>query len=142
MEVAINWWGVVLATLSSMVVGSIWYARPVFGGMWMRLIGKSEKDMTGGGTKMVLPLVVTLIVSFLTAYILAHVSFLSNSFFHHSFIQDALTTAFWLWLGLTAARFITHDAFEGRPWKLTTLTIAHELVTLLVMAAFIGWLHP
>lgn len=142
MDVAINWWGVILATLSSMVVGSIWYARPVFGSMWMKLIGKSEKDMTGGGSAVYVPILVTLVVSFLTSYILAHVTFLSNNFFHNSFMQDALTTAFWLWLGLTAARFITHDAFEGRPWKLTALNISHELVTLLVMALFIGWLHP
>lgn len=138
MEVAINWWGVILATLSSMIVGSIWYAKPVFGNGWMKLIGKKEKDL-GSGAKAI---TITIIVSFLTAYVLAHVSFLSNQFFHHSFLQDALTTAFWLWLGLTAARFITHDAFENRPWQLTIMNIAHELVTLLVMALFIGWLHP
>lgn len=140
MDVAINWWAVLLATLSTMVVGSVWYARPVFGNMWMKLIGKTPKDMAKNG--MVKPIVITLIVSFISAYILAHVSFLSNNFFHHSFFQDAVTTAFWLWLGLVAARFITHDVFEGRPARLTILNLSHELVTLLIMGMIIGWLHP
>ena len=44
--------------------------------------------------------------------------------------------------GFTAARFITHDAFEGRPTSLTVLNIAHELVTLVVMAIIIGVWPP
>ncbi|HEX6462053.1 MAG TPA: DUF1761 domain-containing protein [Candidatus Saccharimonadales bacterium] len=139
MEVAVNWWGVILATLSTMVVGSIWYTPKVFGNKWMKLIGKSEKELGKNG---MWPMVITLIVSFISAYVLAHVSFLSNQFFHNSFMQDALTTAFWLWLGFVAARMLTHDAFEGRPWQLTLMNLSHELVTLLVMALFIGWLHP
>ncbi len=139
MEVAINWWGVILATLSTMVVGSIWYTPKVFGNKWMKLIGKSEKDLGKNG---MWPMVITLVVSFISAYVLAHVSFLSNQFFHNSFMQDALTTAFWLWLGFIAARMITHDAFEARPWQLTLMNLGHELITVLVMALFIGWLHP
>lgn len=139
MEVAVNWWAVILATLSSMVVGYIWYAKPVFGTAWMKLIGKNEKDLAKGG---MWPMLVTLVVSFLTAYVLAHVTFLANHFFQNSFLQDAMSTAFWLWLGLVAARIITHDAFEGRPHRLTLMTITHELVTLLVMALIIGAMHP
>lgn len=139
MEVEINWIGVILATISSMVIGSIWYARPVFGNEWIKLAKVDMKKDRGSAAK---PILITLIVSFITAYILAHVSFLSNSFFSNSFFQDAVTTAFWLWLGLTAARFITHDAFEGRPAKLTAINISHELVTLLVMGAVIGIFQP
>ena len=62
----------------------------------------------------------------------------AHDFFKNSFLQDALTTAFWLWLGITAARFITHDAFEGRPPKLTILNVSHEFVTFMVMALIIG----
>jgi hypothetical protein len=47
-------------------------------------------------------------------------------------------TAFWAWLGFTASRIITHDAFEGRRKKLTLLTISHELVTFMVMGLIIG----
>ena len=134
MEVEVNWLGVVLATASSMVVGSFWYAPKVFGDTWIKLARLDKKNMADP----VKAIGLTVVVSFITAYVLAHVAFLSNSFFHNSFLQDSLTTAFWLWLGLTAARIITHDAFENRPKKLTLITISHELVTLLLMGLIIG----
>jgi len=82
------------------------------------------------------------LASLVTAYIIAHVTFLANKFFGNSFMSDALQTAFWLWLGLTAARIYVHDTFEGRRKKLTLLNSAHELVTVLVMALIIGALKP
>jgi len=135
MEVQINYLAVVLAMLSSMVIGSIWYARSVFGNTWIKL---AKIDLTKDKGGMAKPIIITAIVSLLTAYILAHVTYLSNQFFGHSFVQDALGTAFWLWLGLVAARFITHDVFEGRPMALTALNIAHEFVTIMVMGLIIG----
>jgi hypothetical protein len=135
MEVQVNWLAVILATLSTMVVGSIWYSKNVLGNTWIKLAKLDPKKMKQSGIK---PILVTVVVSFLTAYILAHVSFLSNQFFKDSFLQDSLTTAFWMWLGFTAARIITHDSFEGRPKKLTLLTISHELITFMVMGLIIG----
>lgn len=135
MEVQVNYIAIVVAMLSSMVVGSIWYARSVFGNTWIKLARIDMKKNTGPVWK---PIVITAIVSLITAYVLAHVAYLSNQFFHHSFLQDAVVTAFWLWLGLVAARFITHDAFEGRPVKLTVLNCANELVTIMVMGLIIG----
>lgn len=134
MGVEVNYIAIIVAMLSSMVVGSIWYARPAFGNMWIKL---AHVDMKKQGSA-IWPIALTAVVSLITAYILAHVAFLSNQFFHHSFLQDAVTTAFWLWLGLTAARFITHDAFEGRPWRLTLLNVGHEFVTIMIMGVIIG----
>jgi hypothetical protein len=135
MEVQVNVIAVVAAMLSSMVVGSIWYARGVFGNTWIKL---AKIDMTKNKGGAFAPIAVTMVVSLITAYVLAHVTYLSNHFFHHSFLQDALTTAFWVWLGFTAARFITHDAFESRPVKLTLLNISHEFVTIMLMGLVIG----
>lgn len=137
MDVAVNYLAVVLAMVSSMVVGSIWYAKGVLGDAWIKL---AKVDMSKAKTSAATPLVVTAIVSLITAYVLAHVAFLSNSFFQNSFLQDTLTTAFWMWAGFTAARIITHDAFEGRPAKLTLINVAHEFVTLMVMGLIIGFM--
>lgn len=134
-NVEVNYLAVVLATLSTMVVGSVWYTKAVFGKLWIKLAKIDEKAMNKAG---VYPILITLVVSFITAYVLAHVAYLSNQFFNNSFLQDSLTTAFWVWLGFTAARIITHDAFEVRRKKLTLITIGHELVTFLVMGLIIG----
>lgn len=134
MNVEVNWLAIVLATVSTMIVGSVWYAKPVFGNLWIKLTKLDEKKMGNGG----MAIGITLVVSFITAYVLAHVTYLSNAFFHNSFLEAALSTGFWTWLGFTAARMITHDAFEGRPMKLTLLNVAHEFVTFMVMALVIG----
>lgn len=136
MDVSVNYLAVVLAMVSSMVVGSVWYAKGVLGNAWIKL---AKVDMKANKSA-AMPIIVTAVVSLITAYVLAHVAYLSNSFFQNSFLQDTLTTAFWLWLGLTAARFITHDAFEGRPAKLTLINVAHEFVTLMVMGLIIGFM--
>ncbi len=139
MDVQVNWLAVVLAMASSMVVGMIWYAKPVFGAKWMKMVGLDDKKASQGAG---MAIGITIVVSLITAYVLAHVTYLSNQFFGNSWLQDALTTAFWVWLGFVAARFITHDAFEQRPKALTLMNIAHEFVTIMVMGLIIGLIKP
>lgn len=134
----INYWAVLLATLSSMAVGAIWYSMKVFGKRWARL---ARVDMDRGGSA-VLPLLVTLLVSFITAWVLAGAANIAWHFYGGGYLLAALGTGVILWAGFTAARFITHDAFEGRPSSLTVLNIAHELVTIVVMAIIIGVWPP
>ena len=135
----INYWAVLIATASSMVVGTIWYTPKVFGMRWSKL---ANVDMDRPGASAVVPIVVTVIVSFVTAWVLAGASAIAWHFYEGSFFVAAVVTAILLWAGFTAARFITHDAFEGRPTALTTMNIAHELVTLVIMAVLIGVWPP
>jgi hypothetical protein len=135
----INYWAVILATVSTMIVGSIWYTPRVFGTYWMKATGVT---MTGNRRDAVVPIVVTVIVSFITAWVLAGATFIAFRFYEGSFFANAVTTAIILWAGFTAARFITHDAFDRRPNGLTILNIAHELVTVIVMAVIIGVWPP
>ena len=139
MDVQVNYLAILLAGLSSMVVGFVWYSRGVFGKTLQQLVGLSDKEMEKG---MAPAMILTLLASFVTAYVLAHIAYLSNQFFGNSFLHDALFTAFWVWLGFTAARMLTHDLFEKRPTKLTLLAFGHELVTLLVMGLIIGLMKP
>jgi hypothetical protein len=142
MDVQINGWAVLLAALSSMVVGSLWYMPATFGNAWQNLskVKIERNKMTPGNALWTYGSV--FVASLVTAYILAHVTYLANQFFHGSFMSDALQTAFWLWLGFTAARIYVHDTFEMRRKKLTLLNAAHELVTVLIMAVIIGALKP
>ena len=131
----INIWAVLLATASSMVVGSIWYTRAVFGRYWMKAVGHTDESMTGSGTGAI---IITVIVSFITASVLAGAAAIAQSFYGGNFLANTLLTGLILWAGFTAARMITHDAFDRRPAGLTVLNIAHELVTILLMALIIG----
>ncbi len=138
MNVEVNMWAVLGAFVASMIVGSFWYAKPVFGRVWMKLVGMDDKKMKDGGFK---PFVKMVPAALLQAYVLAYVTFLSAHFFtDYSWMQAALSTAFWMWAGFQLTAFMTHDAFEQRPTKLTVINAANQLATLLGMGLVIGWL--
>jgi hypothetical protein len=132
---AINWLAVALATISSMLVGAVFYARKVFGDRWMRL---ARVDPEAMGKNPALPLIITFVVSFITAAVLAGATAIAQEFYEGNFLLNAVITALILWCGFTAARLITHDLFERRPGSLTVLNLLHELITVLVMALIIG----
>jgi hypothetical protein len=90
MDVEVNFLGVVAAMASSLVVGSVWYARAVFGTTWGKL---AKVDLSKNNANVAKPIVTTIVVSLITAYVLAHVAYLSNEFFQNSFLQDSVTTA-------------------------------------------------
>lgn len=137
MSVEINFLAVVLATVASMVVGSLWYMPQVFGNRWMKLAGVSKKDMEKNSWK---PILVSIATSFVLAYVLAHFIYLADAFYagDYSFLMSALLTSLWAWFGFTALRIWTHDIFEGRAKELTLLNAVHELVTFLAMGLIIG----
>src|SRR4051794_14480101 len=124
MDVNVNGWAVLLAAVSSMVVGSLWYMPATFGNAWQKYTGVNAEKMrrSQSGDQMAWMYLSVFVASLVTAYVLAHVTFLANKFFGNSFLSDALQTGFWLWLGFTAARVYVHDTFEGRRKKLTLLT--------------------
>lgn len=135
MNLDVNYLAILLAAVSSMVVGMVWYLPNLYGKTWMKLT-KVDPSKTPDNPAKTYGL--TFVASLITAYVLAHVAFLSNKYFGNSFIQEAVTTAFWLWLGLTGARILVHDLFERRSTKLTLINSGHELATILVMGLIIG----
>jgi uncharacterized protein DUF1761 len=141
MSVDINWLAVALATLSSMLVGSIWYAKPVFGKLWIKLAKLDEKKMEQNASKdMPRIMALALAMSFLAAFVIAHVAAISKVFYDVSTLEAGLTTAFWLWIGISVTTVVVHDIFEQRPTKLTLLTVGNQFFTLMAMGLIIGLL--
>lgn len=135
MSVEVNYLAVAIATLSSMVVGAVWYLPAIFGKGWMKL---TKVDPAKAPTNPAKIYGLTLLASFLTAYVLSHATFLANQVIGGSYLSSAVSTAFWLWLGFTLSRLLVHDLFENRPTKLTLLNAGHEFATVMVMALIIG----
>ena len=63
---ALNWWAILVATLSSFVLGGLWYG-PLFGKRWLRALGKSEYDLTPSAV----PFVIAFVTSFITCLAIA-----------------------------------------------------------------------
>jgi hypothetical protein len=139
MGVEVNYVAVVLAGLSTMVVGAVWYNPKVFGTLWSKLT-KVDLDAPITSSQLAMKFGGVFVASLVTAFVLAHFVFLSYDFYKsdYSYLETALITGVWAWLAFTVARIFTHDAFEGRRKKLTLLNAAHEFVTFIVMALIIG----
>ncbi|MET3810652.1 hypothetical protein ABIB14_001757 [Arthrobacter sp. UYEF3] len=114
----INIWAVLLAILSSIVAGSVWYTPKVFGNYWMRV---AKVAPSGDAKDTLKPNLLALVVSFVSAWVLAGAAAIAQHFYGGDFLANTLVAALILWAGFTSARFITHDAFEGRPAGLTVL---------------------
>jgi len=136
----INYWAVLIVTVLSMGLGALWYSPLLFVKRWARL---ARIDMESReGAPVVIPMMVAFAVTFLTAWVLAGSVAIAWHFYGGSYFSSAIVTAITLWAGFTAARFITHDVFEGRPSQLTVLNIGFELATVLVMAIVLGLWPP
>jgi hypothetical protein len=65
----VNLLAVLLCGLSSMVLGALWYAPPLFGRPWQRLTGLSDEAMAGGNMAMIFGL--AFLLSLAAAYVFA-----------------------------------------------------------------------
>lgn len=136
--VDVNWIAIILATISAMIVGTIWYG-PLFGKMWMQLASvKKDPNFTTG--KAVVMYVGTFLTTFVTATVLAYAIALLHSSSTDSYLLDALFTGVVLSVGLICARLWMQDSFEGRRKKLTALNASNAVVTYVIMALIIGLL--
>jgi hypothetical protein len=64
----INWLALIVAALSTLVVGFIWYNPKVFGSIWMRETGVTPED--GKGANMALVFGMSIFYAFLIAFVL------------------------------------------------------------------------
>lgn len=130
----LNWWAIVIATLATMPVGYLWYDLKIgFGKRWAKLNGLSEKQLNSG-EGMAGTFAGMLVVSFITAFLMACI------------IKATGVEGFWsslvfgLLFGLIlrgGAHFI-HNGFTRKPVQLTLIDAGHDMASLTVMAIILG----
>ena len=133
MSVDINYATIVVAALSTMVVGFLWYSPVLFGNLWMQLNGFSKKEMEAMKGDMVKGYAVGFLLSIVTAYVLYHfmevMDVKSNT--------EALELAFWIWLGFQFTMLLGTVVWENKPLKLVCINAGYHIVSLGVMALII-----
>lgn len=139
MDVQVNLWAVLLAGVSSMVIGYIYYTDALFGKEWKKLSGVNVKEFEKRMPK-IMPWM--FVAALLTAYVIAHVMYLSHSFYGYSWLSTGVMTSLWLWLGISATTLFIHETMDLKPAKLTWISIGNRLLSLLTMGLILGWLHP
>ena len=120
MEIAVNWMGVVVAAVLSVVLGFIWYG-PLFGKVWMKHSGVNMPDHKPSASEMAKPMFLSFIGAGIAAYVL-------------SMVGASYSGAFWLWLGLVIPVYVNIKAWEMKSWTFVAVNTGYWLVYLLIAA--------
>ena len=133
--VDVNWYAVLAATASNMVLGMLWYG-PILGKKWMKAMGmdpnmvmSTEKKKEGNKAMMLMvPL------AFITAYVLAHFIDYTASVTW----QDGAQAGFWLWLGFQFPLIMQGKIFEMKKMELIYINGSYQLAALLIQGAILA----
>jgi len=135
MEIAINYWAVLVAAVVNMAIGALWYG-PVFGKMWMRLSGFTKESMKDMALSPVQAMAGGFILSLVIAYVLGHfIGIVSQLGF------SGYALGFWVWLGFAMPTASHGFLWEGKPFTLFVLNVAYLLVAYLAMGGILtAWM--
>jgi hypothetical protein len=126
----VNWLAVLVAALSTFLIGGLWYSPAVFGKAWMKENGFTEESMKGGN----------MVKIFGLAFVLGLVASVNLAMFLGE-ETDATMGAFYGFLagfGWVATFVGTHYLFERKSFKLFLINAGYSVVALTVMGVIIG----
>ncbi len=135
-DVTVNLTAVLVAAVSSMVAGFLWYSPILFGKPWMKLVGMTDKIMKDAKAGMGKTYGLSFLGGLVMAYVLAHIVSYTNS----TTWQTGMQAGFWMWLGFVATTGANEYLFsvKPKPWTLYLINQGNLLVTLLVMGAILA----
>ena len=87
MFASVSIWGILLAAVSAMALGVIWYSPFVFGKTWSKGMGVSDKEMNENRAK-VMPILV--VGSLITAYALSLLTVYLHSYTGGSWVKAGI----------------------------------------------------
>ena len=138
MNVIINYWAVLVAAISAMVIGFLWYG-PLFSKSWMKEMGMDKMSpqeiaaMKKAASK-------NYIQQFIGALIMAYVFDHMLTVYQSTTVSAGLQGAFWTWLGFIVPVKYGDKLWGGKSAKLFFIDSFHYLVTLAVFALiFVNW---
>ncbi len=139
MDIPINYYAVIAAAVSNMVLGFLWYG-PLFGKKWMALSGRTAESLEADKQKgMALTYVIQILGALLMSYVLAHAIIFGMAYTNTYGILGGVTASFWYWLGFVAPVTVGDVLWNGRSWSYWCISAGYYLVALLIMGAILAY---
>ena len=125
----LNYLAIILAALSTFLLGGLWYSPAVFGKAWMKENGFTEESMKGANMAKIFGL----------AFILALISAINLAMFMGPEKDVSMGAAYGFAAGFGwVATFVgTHYLFERKSFKLFLINAGYSVVALTVMGVII-----
>ena len=130
MEADINYWAVLVAAVSSFVIGGLWYAPFLFGNSWQKAAGLSDEELKNANMGKTFGL--SFVLSVLISYGMA-MFFGAEVDFHMGLIYGSMTALFFVIPSMG-----TNSLFEHHSLKLFLINAGYNLVTYTVIGGIIG----
>jgi hypothetical protein len=128
----VNWLAIIVAALSTFLIGGLWYSPAVFGKAWMKENGFTEENMKGANMAKIFGL----------AFVLGLIASINLAMFLGGESNVAMG-AFWGFLagfGWVATFVGTHYLFERRSFRLFLINAGYSIVALTVMGVIlVAW---
>lgn len=126
----LNVLAILAAALATMALGFVWYAPPVFGNAWMRLLGKRKEDMGKPGPAIALSALGSLLAAVALAVTLE--GFAARD------LVSGLGIGALVGVGFIAPVMATDHVFAGRPIPLYLLNVTYHVLSFIAMGAILG----
>ncbi len=136
----LNWLAILVAAISTMAVGFLWYSPILFAKPWMREMGydASDKAKTQEMQKSAGPAYAgSFLASLLSAFTLA----LILHGMREENLHVGLTLSFHVWLGFVATVQFTGALFMKQSMKLFAINTGYQLVCYLAMGVILTLWH-
>ncbi|RZJ35910.1 MAG: DUF1761 domain-containing protein [Flavobacterium sp.] len=157
----INFYALLTAALSTLVIGFIWYNPKVFGNAWMRESGVSADKMQGGN--MALTMIMSFIYAFFIAFILqfltihqygalgmiggdptkakpTYEAFMTDYGMAYRTFKHGMLHGFFAGLFFALPLVGTNALYERRSWKYTLIVGGFWVICCMIMGGIVcGW---
>lgn len=126
----LNWWAILAAAVSALLIGGVWYSPALFGPLWIRANGFDKQRPPRAGAKI---FAISFLLSLVMAINLA------------MFLNDPKTTAMWgatagflAGFGWVLMSVAIVSLFEHRPWSYIFVNGGYATVALVLMGTILG----
>lgn len=123
-----NVWALIVAILSNMILGALWYSPVLFGNTWLALVGKKAEDISkeDASKSMSFSIIPAIFTNIFLTLVLA--------FANAQTILDALIIGTLLSIGFIGMSAFNLVLFENRSVKLTILNVGYSIVSINIAA--------
>lgn len=130
---SLNWWAILVATVSAFGLGSVWYSPLMFGNVWMKVAGMTEESVKQANMAKV----------FGGAFVLTLVAAVNLGMFlgPKSDLAFGIAAGAATGIGWVVPAFGVVYLFEQRPTLQWFINGAYWVVTFIIMGAIIGAWH-
>lgn len=132
MLIELNYLAILVAAISNMIIGSIWYAPPVLGNLWAEAHKFRLEDLK--------PTPLHYVQAFIVSFIIAWALGALLKWFDVTSLKEGLGVSFLIWLGFIATTHFSGVIWAKKPLKAYLIDVSFHLLSIIVMGIIlVSW---